>query len=450
MSKETKQPPPPQILHEGKLWDHVDNDFVTGYVLSHNTIPAGKPTLLMRTPLFPFSEWAKIVAFFKWTQKEFTSEAQVRLYYNRQTREWKAWAFPQKANGMTTKELNPAHEINLYGEEKAVAARWGDTTRLFADPNWVHYGSVHHHCTATAFQSGTDREDENNIDGMHITLGKILDDTMDHHMRFSFMESFYNFTELSEFVEAPPQLALLTKNLEEAYGPKFHNFLPKIPQALLMSCFYEQVEVPEEWKANVYHYEYKAMSTLSFQDGHYEKGVWVPHKKNTDDATKEITRKITDRFPSPLLTTTVDVLTGMGGPDGKNHKIPRTTYYWLRKIIKEELTVPGVNLHLGLPHRHGLPKFLGFVNETDRRPQRLLESEKEYEGIYQNWRSFMQKTEGVPLLFLTLALREARTDQILHRSPEYVSPATNTISPDKELAAANVVPPDSQECYFGS
>ncbi len=34
--------------------------------------------------------------------------------------------------------------------------------------------SAHHHCSASAFQSGTDEENERGQDGLHITVGRML------------------------------------------------------------------------------------------------------------------------------------------------------------------------------------------------------------------------------------------------------------------------------------
>jgi hypothetical protein len=41
-----------------------------------------------------------------------------------------------------------------------------------AGGSWIKFGTVHHHCSAGAFQSGTDSADETEM-GIHITLGNI-------------------------------------------------------------------------------------------------------------------------------------------------------------------------------------------------------------------------------------------------------------------------------------
>jgi len=105
--------------------------------------------------------WWEICSFFEWTYATTKSESQVRLFVNGVTQQWGAWAFPQrKGTGMTTTEL-PDHE------------RWAEGALKFPGPDWYYWGTVHHHCSMGAFQSGTDEANEKEIEGLHITVGKI-------------------------------------------------------------------------------------------------------------------------------------------------------------------------------------------------------------------------------------------------------------------------------------
>ena len=115
--------------------------------------------------------WAEMLAFFKWTQVTEKSEAQVRLFVHPEEG-WKIWAFPQKGGtGMTTKE-----------EDNEEAKR----QRALIGEGYVPFGTVHHHCNCTAFQSGTDAADEVSVDGLHITIGKMEDPQHDIHCRLYF------------------------------------------------------------------------------------------------------------------------------------------------------------------------------------------------------------------------------------------------------------------------
>lgn len=128
-----------------------------------------KPYLDWSGGRIPVTLWQTILAFFK---AHADNEVQVRLYYNPDTLEWKAHAFPQEyPSGMTTKEI-PEHPHTA------------EDAAMFSEP-WVRMGSVHHHCSSSAFQSGTDKGDEETVCGLHITVGKLKDAVWDIHSRVS-------------------------------------------------------------------------------------------------------------------------------------------------------------------------------------------------------------------------------------------------------------------------
>jgi len=134
--------------------------------------------------------WHHIVGFMHWTQQKYKAEAQLRLYYNEVLQKWSAFPFPQSPSGMTTKE-DPEHEMMATLRAKA------DLT----DPNWLNLGTVHHHCTTGAFQSGTDHKDEIDQDGLHVTLGHMEADELDIHARFSFSKKMLLVDNLSTFID---------------------------------------------------------------------------------------------------------------------------------------------------------------------------------------------------------------------------------------------------------
>lgn len=70
---------------------------------------------------------------------------------------------------------------------------------------WAEAGSVHHHCSSGAFQSGTDHSDEMKASGLHITIGKIGSDEYEIDARFREGESFTE-PQLSSFFEVPEYL----------------------------------------------------------------------------------------------------------------------------------------------------------------------------------------------------------------------------------------------------
>src|SRR6187402_3553480 len=77
---------------------------VMSCVLNHKVVATQHKLTWTGGKLNPI--WPEVLAFFKWTYTEHRSESQVRLFVNRDTGEWKAWAFPQKARtSMSAREL---------------------------------------------------------------------------------------------------------------------------------------------------------------------------------------------------------------------------------------------------------------------------------------------------------------------------------------------------------
>ena len=105
------------------------------------------------------------------------SEALVNLFYHDGAKEWEALVLPQEGyTGMTVKSL-PDHP----GRSEAIA-----TLPRLPGGTWEPHGTVHHHCRASAFQSGTDSADEAHKEGLHITIGNLGDKQYSIHARTSF------------------------------------------------------------------------------------------------------------------------------------------------------------------------------------------------------------------------------------------------------------------------
>ena len=144
--------------------------------------------------------WHQVLSFFRWTYKEHQSECQVRLYVNMKLNRWAAWAFPQAARtGMTAREL-PVQETPEKAKERF--ASWQSEP----SDDWLYFGTVHHHCSSSAFQSGTDEQNEWNQDGLHITVGRMDAERHDLHARFYLGGNCYE-PDLSLFWAIDPLLA---------------------------------------------------------------------------------------------------------------------------------------------------------------------------------------------------------------------------------------------------
>lgn len=164
--------------------------------------------------------WHEILSFFRWTQETTHSEAQVRLYVAASG--WQAWAFPQKARtGMSSEELpdNP------------------DTAKQraqFAD--MLYFGTVHHHCSCSAFQSGTDKNNESDQDGLHITVGYVDKNRMDLHLR-AYIKGCEFDPDMSLFWDIG-DVALATP-------AETHDSIARYQMAA-----FTEVKFPDQWKEN--------------------------------------------------------------------------------------------------------------------------------------------------------------------------------------------------------
>ena len=195
-------------------------------------IKSGKGWLYYNGPKFAPEMWHQVMSFFRWTHKEMDSESQVRLYVNPKLGRWGALAFPQEARtGMSAREITTQET-----PEQAVErfASWDSEPSA----DWLYFCTVHHHCSASAFQSGTDEENERSQDGLHLTVGRLDAERHDLHARFYLGGNCFA-PDMSLFWPVEPELA------------------EKLPPALLdevarfQMCEKVVVDFPDAWRQNV-------------------------------------------------------------------------------------------------------------------------------------------------------------------------------------------------------
>ena len=195
-------------------------------------VKSGKGGLQYSGPRFSRGLWHQVLSFFRWTFETMDSESQVRLYVNTRLGRWGAWAFPQEARtGMSAKEI-----VVLETPEKARErfASWDSEP----SDDWVYFCTVHHHCSASAFQSGTDEQNEQNQDGLHITVGRMEAERHDLHARFYLSGNCFD-----------PDLSL--------FWPLDRDLVEKIPASMLdelarfQMCEKVEGEFPATWRENV-------------------------------------------------------------------------------------------------------------------------------------------------------------------------------------------------------
>lgn len=193
-----------------------------------NQVPEDQQVLHWKKAKIPFGTWLQIVAFMKWSYDDTKAEAQLRLFYNEETDEWKPVVYPQyKGTGLYTEEAKE-HELR----DVALA-------EVPVSEGWTEAGTVHHHCTISAFQSATDLKDEIEKNGLHITLGYMnKTDFYDFHARATFRKICYD-VEISEWIDdmggGLPALTQAITNPTELFPEEWQERLIEKPKAPVRS-----------------------------------------------------------------------------------------------------------------------------------------------------------------------------------------------------------------------
>lgn len=167
----------------------------------------------------------QVLAFFAWSYEHTKAETMAHWLYNDQTQTWCPIVLPQKGYTGMTVRLLPDHS---------------NTAASFARGNGgEQMGTDHHHCSGSAFQSGTDRDDEKSKEGLHITIGDLGKTTYSIHARASFRQNITPVW-LSDWYAVPEEYQHFPASIQTA-----------ILHHLLTAPAPEGTEFPEWWKENV-------------------------------------------------------------------------------------------------------------------------------------------------------------------------------------------------------
>ena len=182
-------------------------------------------------PRVPIDKWREVQAFFRWVNKEHKSEAVCRVYLNNTLNTWAFWAYPQ--------EIKPGMEaLELDGGE----ARQEQRAQFKPSEGWEPFGSIHSHCNAGAFQSSTDKSDEESSIGIHITLGKVGEKRMDMHWRLSLEGHSYDLKDITTIWPILPEVANL--DLPE-------DMICRLAEYSACRAPDENQSFPEKWRENL-------------------------------------------------------------------------------------------------------------------------------------------------------------------------------------------------------
>ena len=169
----------------------------------------------------PITLIGKVVLFFREVYLKHKSEAQVRMFFNK-TEGWFIQVRPQQVAGASTAEIP------------------GDNTGVSPlDPSWVEVGTIHSHANFGAHQSGTDKNNEQHTNGIHITIGDVNTLKLSWHAR-AYFEGIEHVIDLSSLICCVP------KGFECLANDALEKLL-----LLLRGIPEDKLAVPQEWFNNI-------------------------------------------------------------------------------------------------------------------------------------------------------------------------------------------------------
>ena len=139
------------------LWMHKDTGIVSGFVPVDNISVLqeldANAHVECNLPKVPTRCVWRIKNFFKNVVAEHHAEAEINLYYNKETNDFKIHIPEQtvSSGGVNYKRMALTHRDGME--------------------DYLRVGTIHSHCDFGAFHSGTDIGDEEDFDGLHCTFG---------------------------------------------------------------------------------------------------------------------------------------------------------------------------------------------------------------------------------------------------------------------------------------
>ncbi len=248
------------LIHDKKALKAVDTKLYKGWAVADEIKVIEKaPRFTWKGTKIPFELWAQIVTFLRWTQKTHKAEALMTFFYKADTGEWAVWPFPQRPSGMT---INFLTSHPMFAEDRKRFGR-----------DWMQAGTIHHHCAVGAFQSSTDKNDEEDRDGVHITLGKMDDATLDLHIRQTF-DGVMGETSALHWVDSPAYL-------KDTPNYMIYDFTMHAIKTV------RDVPYPKEWEDRIITNYYPNGNHAGFQQGHQ-------HQHQTPRQTTILTGGVTE------------------------------------------------------------------------------------------------------------------------------------------------------------
>ena len=274
------------VVNNNKVYEVNDNKLFTTY--SELEVPEHNITPVWKGAKIPLIMWHNIVKFCKHSYNELKSETLIYLFYDEDAEQpWSWWVPPQSTAGMTVKS-DPDHPD--YAKQRA---KYPDTM----------FGTVHHHCATSAFQSGTDEADETQREGLHFTIGNLnKDNDFDVHFRMTIGDNHCEI-DAHEYIEMEVDPFKRNTRIPKATRDHIRTELHKVDITRInkdhMPDFTDEMANVTRTYSTAYKSKFKQPALGWYDDEPY----YLSSKKNDD--TLDITPKdIADEFVNAVLLDT--------------------------------------------------------------------------------------------------------------------------------------------------
>lgn len=171
-------PPSGFIIGDKKIYVRRSNRFFSSAVevpLASINAVAGGPEVEIKAPKIPYDHWKQIVAWHRKVVKDYNAEAHISHLLTRDG-EYLHVPFHQSVRrGSMTIKVDYQDADNAIIMQR-LEDEYGVSTGDF-------HGTTHNHVVSTAFESGTDKTDEEYKQGVHFTVGKMNLPVIDIHAR---------------------------------------------------------------------------------------------------------------------------------------------------------------------------------------------------------------------------------------------------------------------------
>lgn len=262
--------------------------------------------------------WNEVLAFFRWTFTEHGSESQVRMFVHPQ-HGWRAWAFPQRERtGMAAQEL----DVNDAGYERTIQQR----AMFNPDEGWMYFATVHHHCAASAFQSGTDEANERSQDGIHITVGNMGSPQHSIDVRMYYCGFKLGSFDMSWFWDVGNELELIPAHLKKLLPDNVSHMtalnqmgIPAPAETTFNATWKEnvvavvkvvpEIQVPRHGQSNHSHNNHQQFNRWPYpSDEPYTKRCFPCYSTDLNEAIRDLKAWFNDNVKDGVKASLSDVL----------------------------------------------------------------------------------------------------------------------------------------------